>query len=71
VTLTDGQKLRELVKHAPGTPQNPLDTAGVNAKARELIAPVLGSERTESLLERVGALERMADVRDLRPLLTA
>jgi hypothetical protein len=43
----------------------------VNAKARELIAPVLGSERTESLLERVGALERMADVRDLRPLLTA
>jgi len=43
----------------------------VNAKARELIAPVLGSERTESLLEHVGALERMADVRDLRPLLTA
>ena len=71
VTLADGQKLRELVKHAPGTPQNPLDTAGVNAKARELVAPVLGSERTEKLIERIGALERVADVRELRSLLVS
>jgi len=69
VTLADGQKLRELVKHAPGTPQNPLDTAGVNAKARELIAPVLGSERAETLIARIGALERIPDMRELRPLL--
>jgi 2-polyprenyl-6-methoxyphenol hydroxylase-like FAD-dependent oxidoreductase len=69
VTLTDGQKLRELVKHAPGTPENPLDTAGVNSKARELIAPVLGSERAETLIARVGALERIGDVRELRSLL--
>jgi 2-methylcitrate dehydratase PrpD len=69
VTLTDGQKLRELVKHAPGTPENPLDAAGVNAKARELIAPVLGSERAETLIARVGALERLGDVRELRSLL--
>jgi hypothetical protein len=67
--LADGQKLRELVKHAPGTPQNPLDTAGVNAKARELIAPVLGSERAETLIARIGALERIPDMRELRPLL--
>jgi len=52
-----------------GTPQNPLDTAGVNAKARELIAPVLGSERAETLIARIGALERIPDMRELRPLL--
>ncbi len=69
VTLTDGQKVRELVKHAPGTPENPLDTAGVNAKARDLIAPVLGAQRAEALIERVGALENLADARDLRALL--
>jgi 2-methylcitrate dehydratase PrpD len=69
VTLTDGRKYAELVKHAPGTPENPLDTAGVSAKARGLIAPVLGAERTEALIERVGALERVADLRELRPLL--
>jgi hypothetical protein len=58
------------VSHAPGTPENPLDTAGVNAKARGLMAPILGAERTDALIEAVNALEDLNDVRDLRPLLT-
>ena len=71
VTTSDGRRVSQFVKHARGTPENPLDTDGVNAKARELIVPVLGAQRTDALLERIGALERVADVRELRPLLAA
>jgi len=71
VTLTDGRRVNKFVSHAPGTPENPLDTAGVNDKARILMAPVLGAAKTDALIERVDALERLGDVRELRPLLTA
>jgi hypothetical protein len=42
----------------------------VNAKARQLMTPVLGRERTEAVIRRVSALEGVADMRELRPLLT-
>jgi 2-methylcitrate dehydratase PrpD len=71
VTLADGRRVNEFVKHAPGTPENPLDTAGVDAKARGLMAPVLGTERCEALIARINALEVLGDVRELRPLFTA
>jgi 2-methylcitrate dehydratase PrpD len=70
VTLADGRRVNSFVSHAPGTPENPLDTARVNAKARGLMAPILGAERTDALIEAVNALEDLNDVRDLRPLLT-
>jgi 2-methylcitrate dehydratase PrpD len=71
VTLADGRRVSKLVRHAPGTPENPLDTAGVNAKARSLMSPILGAARSTALIDRVGSLETLADVRELRPLLTA
>ena len=43
---------------------------GVNAKARSLMAPILGDERTEAIIQRVHALERLDNVRNLRPFLT-
>ena len=49
----------------------PLSTEQVNAKARSLLAPVLGSERSEALLRAVGTLETLESVRALRSLLTA
>ena len=58
-----------LTRHAPGTTENPLDTESVNAKARLLMAPVLGAEQTEGVIRRVNALEALADVRELRPFL--
>ncbi len=70
VTLADGRRVEKFVSHAPGTPENPLDTRGVNEKARSLMTPVLGAEKTRTLIERIGALESLADVRELRPLLT-
>jgi hypothetical protein len=42
----------------------------LNAKVRDLMAPVLGAERTATLIQRVNALEDVRDVRDLRPLFT-
>jgi len=70
VTLRDGRTVSHFTRHAPGTKENPLDTESVNAKARLLMEPVLGAERTEEIIRRVNALEDMADVRELRPFLT-
>jgi len=38
-------------------------------KARDLVAPVLGREKAERLIETVYAIEATTDVRSLRPLL--
>ncbi|HZF27766.1 MAG TPA: MmgE/PrpD family protein [Gammaproteobacteria bacterium] len=69
VTLADGRKVERFVRHAPGTPENPLDDAGVNGKARGLIEPVLGVAKTDALIRRVNALDELGDVRELRALL--
>jgi 2-methylcitrate dehydratase PrpD len=71
VTLRDGRTVSHFTRHAPGTKENPLDSEGVNAKVRDLMAPVLGRERTDALIRRVHAIEEVQDVRELRPLLTA
>ena len=71
VTMTDGRKVSRLTRHPPGTKENPLDTAGVNAKVRDLMIPVLGAQRTEALIAQVNTLETLDDIRKLRPLLTA
>jgi 2-methylcitrate dehydratase PrpD len=70
VTLRDGRTVSHFTRHPPGTKENPLDTEGVNAKVRDLMAPVLGAERTEAIIQRVNTLEELDNVRALRPLLT-
>jgi hypothetical protein len=59
-----------LTRHPPGTKENPLNTAGVNAKVRDLMQPVLGAQKTGALIAQVNTLEALDDVRKLRPLLT-
>ena len=70
VTLNDGRTVSHFTRHAPGTKENPLDTEGVNAKARLLMEPVLGAEKTEEVIRRVNRIEMLRDVRELRPFLT-
>jgi hypothetical protein len=48
-----------------------MTTEEVNAKARSLMAPVLGKAATEEIIRRVNALESVKDARELRPFLTA
>jgi 2-methylcitrate dehydratase PrpD len=68
-TLKDGRTVARFTRYAPGTKENPLDTARVEAKARSLMLPVLGRERTEALIARVAAIERLDSLRTLAPLL--
>jgi 2-methylcitrate dehydratase PrpD len=72
VTLRDGRTVSHFTRFPPGTKENPVDTEGMNAKARDLIAPVLGVQRTETLIQRVNALDEVGNMRELiRSLLTA
>jgi hypothetical protein len=41
----------------------------VSEKARTLMTPVLGAERTKEVIQRVNALEQLNDVPELQPLL--
>jgi 2-methylcitrate dehydratase PrpD len=67
--LRDGRKLRHHTRAVRGTPDNPMTRAEVEAKSCDLMAPVIGRTRTRRLCEMVWRLERLADVRKLRPLL--
>jgi 2-methylcitrate dehydratase PrpD len=72
VTLRDGKTVSHFTRFPPGTKENPVDTEGVNTKVRDLMAPVLGTKRTETLIQRVNALEEVTNMRELvRSLLTA
>ena len=69
VTLRDGRTVSHFTRYAPGTKENPLDTAGVTAKARELMTPVIGTRRTSDVINRVSAIEQLRSVRELANLL--
>ena len=69
VMLTDGTRLVERVDAVRGTPRNPMSRAEVVEKCRDLIAPILGAETSARLIDAVFAIESVADVRSLRPLL--
>jgi 2-methylcitrate dehydratase PrpD len=69
VTLNDGTKLTERVEAVRGTPENPMNRDEVVAKARDLIAPILGASKCDALIEKLVNLENLKDIRELRPLL--
>jgi 2-methylcitrate dehydratase PrpD len=69
VRLRDGRTVNRFTRHAPGTRENPLDAAGVNAKAKSLMEPVIGARRTAAVIERVHGLEAVGAVRELMALL--
>lgn len=69
VTLRDGRTVSQFTRFAPGTKENPLDTAAVTAKARELMLPVIGARRTDAVIERVNRIEELRSVRELASLL--
>jgi 2-methylcitrate dehydratase PrpD len=69
VTLVDGTHLTECVEAVRGTAENPMTRDEVVAKARDLMTPVLGVQTCTNLIEKVLELERVKDIRELRPLL--
>lgn len=71
VQLNDGRRLSERVTAVRGTAQNPMTADEVVAKARDLMSPVLGRDRTEALIPRLLNLGAEPDILALRPLLQA
>jgi 2-methylcitrate dehydratase PrpD len=69
IMLADGTELNEHVKAVRGTADNPMPRDEVLAKCRDLIAPVMGTEKCAELIARVLALESAANIQALRPLL--
>lgn len=69
VTFTDGTHLSERVDAVRGTAENPMSREEVVAKARDLMASILGAANSTSLINKVLALESVKDIRELRPLL--
>lgn len=71
VDLADGRQLEKRTLHVRGTPGNPMTPEEVAAKARDLMAPVLGEGRTNVLIEQIRSIKKLEDVTSLRPLLRA
>jgi 2-methylcitrate dehydratase PrpD len=69
VQLDDETQLSERVSAVRGTPRNPMSRSEVIEKARDLIAPVLGSEKSGRLIDTVYAMEAVTNIRTLQPLL--
>ena len=71
VVLKDGRTLSRHTRFPPGTKENPLDTETLNAKARDLMVPVMGPQRTEVAVRQLNELEHVSDVSELvRSVLT-
>ncbi len=63
--LTDGRRVRHHTRFAPGNKERPLSRGEVNAKARDLMAPVLGLTKAEELIGTINGLERVQDIRTI------
>ena len=69
--LADGRRLRHHTPGVRGTPDNPMTRAEVDAKSYDLLLPVIGRLKARKLCDAVWNLDKIQDVRTLRPLLCA
>jgi len=69
IELTDGTVLSERVTAVRGTPRNPMSRSEVIDKARDLMAPLLGREKSERLINTIYEIGNVTNIRRLRPLL--
>jgi 2-methylcitrate dehydratase PrpD len=69
VTLKDGKHLEKRVEAVKGTAENPMSREEVVGKAKDLITPFFGAAQTEKLIDTIINLEKVSDVRTMRPLL--
>ena len=69
VTLKDGMHFSQRVDAVRGTVHNPMTHDEVADKARDLMTPFLGAEKSSRLIESIFNLEKQSDISNLRPLL--
>jgi len=71
ITLKNGCKLSHQTMAAQGTFENPLTRGEEQEKALDLIAPIIGKQRSHALLKTLFAIEDVDNVRVLRDLYKA
>jgi 2-methylcitrate dehydratase PrpD len=71
IETADGQTYTNHTTIVRGTPGNPMDAEEVETKARDLIGPVLGANRTNDLIAAILNLENFGPISGLRRLLQA
>jgi 2-methylcitrate dehydratase PrpD len=71
IVMADGTRLTQdnVGAGVLGTAANPMSRDQLVAKCRDLMAPVLGTAQTTRLIDRVLAIDKAANLRELRPLL--
>jgi 2-methylcitrate dehydratase PrpD len=68
VTLRDGRTLQHTVLHASGTAENPVSDDTLSAKFLGLVAPRLGEDSAQKLLETAWSSDTLANARELAEL---
>jgi len=71
IETADGRALSHRTYAVRGTARNPMEVREVEAKALDLMAPVLGAARANEVIAAVANLERFGPVSGLRRLLQA
>lgn len=69
IRCRDGRILRHHARVVRGTPDDPMSRQEVIDKARDLIAPVMGEERGEEILNALLGIEKLDDSRRFASLL--
>jgi 2-methylcitrate dehydratase PrpD len=70
VTFKNGSTLREHVANCRGRPENPMSPEEVEKKAAWLMAPVLGKNNVDRIIESIRAIEKVSSTRELTKLMT-
>jgi 2-methylcitrate dehydratase PrpD len=71
IETVDGRSLSHHTRVVRGTAANPMEAKEIEAKALDLMAPVLGADRANELIAMVRDLDRINRVSRLRRLLQA
>jgi 2-methylcitrate dehydratase PrpD len=71
IKLKDGREIEHHTRSVRGTPENPMTRDEVEAKGLDLLVPVIGRAHAGKLCAAIWAVEKIGDIRALRPLLRA
>ena len=66
---TDGRDLTHRTAAVRGTPDNPMDKQEVEDKAFDLLKGPLGESKARDLIDLIWNIEKVANMRYLRPIL--
>jgi 2-methylcitrate dehydratase PrpD len=69
VVTADGRCLQEHITTVRGVAKNPLTGQELEIKCRDLLTSILGKEQTQKLIDGIWNLEKVRDMREMRPLL--